>query len=172
MRGCVVCLFVLLAGCAAKGKAPVVAAPSPDPLEGRTSVRILSSPDVRRAPDESRVTEVPAQAGPENELPIYPAAALRSGCGSGVVPARIHIGTNGRIVRQGDVPGRSLASDSCHTVFAEAVRAAVSQWGFFPAMRRVCGGDGANCTDTPIAIYLDLEFRFDVVDGKGIVKTP
>ncbi len=164
-------LAVLLACCAAK-RATVVPSPSEDPLAGRSSVRILNSPEVGRVREESRVTVVPAEAGPENALPVYPPAALQARCGSGVVPIRIHIGTNGRVVRQSEVPGRNLAGDSCHGLFAEAVRTAVSRWGFFPAMRHVCEGDGTACTDTPITIFLDLEFRFEVVSGKGIVTTP
>lgn len=171
-RGFVICLLALLPACAVKGKASVVTAPNPDPREGRTSVRILDSPDARRLTEQSRVTVVPAEAGPENTLPVYPAAALRAGCGSGVVPVRIHIGTNGRVIRQGEVPGQALASDSCHQQFAEAVRAAVSEWGFFPAIHRACESDGAECTDTPITIYLDLEFQFDVVNDMGLVTTP
>jgi hypothetical protein len=133
---------------------------------------VLNSPEARRAREESRVTVVPAEAGSENALPVYPPAALEAGCGSGIVPIRIQIGTNGRVTRHSDVPGRNLAGDSCHGLFAEAVRIAVSQWGFFPAMRRVCEGDATTCTDTPIAIYLDLEFRFEVVAGKGVITTP
>jgi hypothetical protein len=168
----VVGVLVWLAACAAQSRTTGVRAPSADAVAGRTAVRILNSPDSRGAPDDPRVTLVAAVAGPENALPVYPAVALEAGCGSGVVPVRIHIGTNGRVVRQSDVPGLSLARDSCHARFAEAVRTAVSQWGFFPAMRRVCDGDGGACKDTPIAIYLDLEFRFEVVSGKGTVTAP
>ena len=156
-------LAALLACCATKRTA-VVPSPPDDPLAGRSSVRILNSPEVGRVREESRVTVVSAEAGPENALPVYPPAALQARCGSGVVPTRIHIGTNGRVVRQSEGPGRNLARDSCHGLFAEAVRSAVSRWGFFPAMRRVCEGDGATCTDTPITIFLDLEYGRVVIE--------
>jgi outer membrane biosynthesis protein TonB len=135
-------------------------------------VRILQSPDPPRPAENAKATLIPAEPGPENKLPDYPADALKSGCGSGVVPVRIHVGRNGRVVSQGEVPGRAIGSDLCHARFAEAVRAAISKWGFFPAMRRVCPGDSEDCTSTPITIYLDLEFRFEVANGKGVVISP
>jgi outer membrane biosynthesis protein TonB len=169
------CLVALLPGCAARARPPAVPAvppPSADAREGHTSVRVLDSPEARRPRGESRVTVVAAEAGPENKLPEYPPAALRAGCGGGVVAVRIHVGPNGRVLRQGAVPGRSLAAGPCQDEFAAAVRSTVSSWGFFPAMRRVCGDDGTECTDSPITVYLDLEFRFEVVDGRGRVASP
>jgi TonB family protein len=168
------CVVVLLPACAARAKPPAGPAVPPssvDTREGHTSVRVLDSPEARRPSSKSRVTVVAAEAGPENKLPEYPPAALRAGCGGGVVAVRIHIGPNGR-VRQSAVPGRSPASGPCQDAFAAAVRATVSSWGFFPAMRRVCGDDETGCTDSPITVYLDLEFRFEVVDGRGRVSSP
>jgi hypothetical protein len=39
-------------------------------------------------------------------------------------------------------------------------------------MRRVCTGQSAECTDTPITIHIDLEFLFEVVQGEGRVRAP
>jgi outer membrane biosynthesis protein TonB len=169
-RAWLIYFLALLPACAVHRKPALPPPIASESREGRTSVRVLATPDTPRPPEKSEVTILDAEAGSENQLPEYPQAALQQGCGAGVVPIRIHIGSSGRVIRQADVPGRVLAADSCHLQFEEAVRAAVSQWGFFPAMQHVCAEGG--CTDTPITIYLDLEFRFDVVHGKGRVRAP
>ncbi len=133
-------------------------------------MQVLNPSDADRSQHDAEATIVPAEAGPENRLPEYPARALAAGCGQGRVAVRVHIGTDGRVQLQGEVPGRPVSSDACHQEFAAAAHDAVSRWGFFPAMRRVCGDGASECTNMPIAIYLDLEFLFEVVDGKGRVR--
>lgn len=165
-----VAALVLLPACAARSRPGALPGPEASPAEGRTSVRILNPASANPEPD-SKVTVVAAEAGPENQLPEYPARALAADCGSGRVAVRIRIATTGRVQLQGDVPGRAVPSDACHQEFAGAVRETVQKWGFFPAMRRVCGDGASDCTSTPVPISLDLEFLFEVVGGKGRVRS-
>jgi outer membrane biosynthesis protein TonB len=170
-----VLLVGLTVGCAGKSRQAIQQSLPDDAREGRTAVRLLSQAEPKRPVDQAEVTMVPARAGPENRLPVYPEAALRAGCDRGRIPLRIHIGTNGRVISQAPVPGTTVPDDSCHAEFAAAVRSTVADWGFFPAMRKRCSpqtGAMPDCSDAPLTIYLDLEFSFEVVRGKGVVTSP
>lgn len=128
-------------------------------------------------PDPSSERITPAYASPENRLPDYPAYALKAGCRDGTVPVRVTIGTDGNVAAQQDVPGRPLPSDECHMAFRAAVQGAVKDWKFAPAFRQkpVPGPDPRapimRWEQVPIAIYIDFEFSFQVVHGKGVVHT-
>jgi hypothetical protein len=126
-------------------------------------------------------TITPAFASPDNRLPEYPPAALKAGCREGTVAVRVHLGTDGNVAAQRDVPDRPLPPDECHMAFRAAVQSAINGWKFAPAFRQtpILGpdrGDGRPLVvrwhQTPIAIYLDFEFSFHVIDGKGVVRTP
>lgn len=123
----------------------------------------------------------PAYASDQNRLPEYPAYALAFGCRQGVVPVRVHIGTDGNVAAQTDIPGRPLPDDACHTAFLAAVQGAVSAWKFAPAFRLTASPgadfnrdgrpDGMRWESVAVAIHVDMEFTFDVVAGKGVVRT-
>ena len=155
-----------------------VARPEVQGPEGRTGVRVLNQPEAgsgRPDPSSERIT--PAYASSENRLPEYPAYALRAGCRDGVVPVRVVIDTDGNVAAQQDIPGRPLPSDECHMAFRAAVQSAVKDWKFAPAFRQkpVPGPDPRapilRWEQTPITIYLDFEFSFQIVQGKGVVRT-
>jgi hypothetical protein len=150
------------------------------PPEGRTSYRALASPDVSAgaAPASSeRIT--PAYASAENEAPEYPAYALKAGCRSGTVPVRVDVGATGNVTDQRDIPERPLPSDGCHMAFRAAVQSVVKDWKFAPSYRMTPvpgperdGQPGIpSWSQTPIAVYLDFEFSFEVVGGKGVVRS-
>lgn len=145
---------------------------------GRTSVRILKEPEAGSAdPDRSGERITPAYASAENRLPEYPAYALRAGCRDGIVPVRVYIGTDGNVAAQQDVPSHPLPSDECHMAFRAAVQGAVKDWKFAPAFRQkpVPGPDPRapimRWEQSPVTIYLDFEFSFQVVQGRGVVHT-
>jgi hypothetical protein len=153
-----------------------------DPREGRTSVRILNAPKAGAgvaATSEEIITV--AHASSENKLPEYPAYALKAGCREGRVPVRVHIGADGNVAAQTDIPGRPLPDDQCHMAFRAAVQGAVTDWKFAPAFRqkpvpgRDVDHDGrpdfTRWEQTAVAIYVDFEFLFEVVEGKGLVRT-
>lgn len=167
--------------CAARRRveAPAVV----DTRQGKTSVRLLNPPEIQPGGADSASERItPAYASDENKLPVYPAYALKAGCREGAVPVRIHIGTDGNVAAQRDVPERPLPNDPCHVAFRAAVQSAVQGWRFAPAFRqRKTPGpdidkDGRPDFDRwvqegPVAIYLDFEFLFRVVGGKGEVRT-
>lgn len=153
--------------------------------EGHTSVRVLNAPEspppsasggTLGPPSE---TMTPAYASPDNKLPEYPAYALRAGCRKGVVAVRVHVNREGNVSAQRDVPGHPLPDDECHMAFRAAVQGAVNTWKFAPAFRLTPIVDPAadphapvmRWRQEPIAVYLDFEFSFEVVAGKGVVRT-
>jgi hypothetical protein len=93
------------------------------------------------------------------------------------VPVRVYVGTDGNVAAQRDIPSRPLPSDDCHLAFRAAVQSAVQDWKFAPAFRQkpVPGSDPRapimRWEQTPVAIFLDFEFSFQVVQGKGVVHT-
>lgn len=171
---------LLCAACAAR-QAPPVAGPAAT-RQGSTSVRVLESDSKAPQPGEAVAeTITPAFASDENKLPEYPAYALKAGCREGTVPIRLHIGEDGNVARVSAVPDRAVADDACHSAFWAATYGAVRAWRFAPAFRQVprpgadIDGDGrpdyTRWEQTPIMIYLDFEFSFRVVEGKGRVSS-
>lgn len=156
----------------------------PDP-EGRTSVRVLNVPESpppgpgvdAPTPPAERIT--PAYASPANALPEYPSYALKAGCGQGTVAVRVYLNTEGNVSAQRDVPDRPLPADECHMALRAAVQSAVNTWKFAPAFRLTpivrpgtdLGAPVFRWKQEPIAVYLDFEFSFEVVAGKGVVRS-
>jgi len=143
-------------------------------------VRVLEADSAPPPPGDAIVeTITPAFASEENKLPEYPGYALAAGCQQGSVALRVYVGADGNVAKVSAVPGRPLPDDPCHSAFWAATYAAVREWRFAPAFRQVPSpgpdGDGDGRPDytrweqTPIMIYLDFEFTFRVIDGKGRV---
>jgi hypothetical protein len=168
--------LLLSLGCAARSRPPAAVA-----LTGATSVRVLENEATQASPSETPAeTITPAFASDGNKLPEYPPYALRGGCQDGVVPIRVYVGADGNVSAVKPIPSRPVPADRCHSAFWVATYAAVQGWRFAPAFRqtprpgRDVDGDGRpDLTDweqTPIAIYLDVEFTFRAVSGKGQVQ--
>jgi len=157
---------------------------APEP-ERKTSVRVLTAPESpppdagSGLPAPPAETITPAYASPDNALPEYPPYALKAGCGRGVVAVRVHVNTEGNVSYQRDVPGHPLPADECHMAFRAAVQSAVNTWKFAPAFRQTPIRDPGTDRRAPVihwkqeavAIYVDFEFSFDVVAGRGVVRT-
>ena len=173
----VACGSILLLDCAHHRPPPVATVPD----EGRTSVRVLNAPATPSDGAVEAQTErlTPAYASPDNRLPDYPPVALKAGCRRGLVAVRVHIDPDGNVTAQRDVPGHPLPADECHMAFRASVQSAINTWRFAPAFRQTPIVDAAtdarapvlHWRQEPIAIYLDFEFTFDVVAGKGIVRS-
>jgi hypothetical protein len=143
---------------------------------------LLNQPEITPGDVEVREKLTPAYASDANQLPEYPPYALKNGCRSGRVPVRVSISTEGNVSAQRDVPDHPLPGDACHVAFRAAVQAAVQGWRYAPSFRqrKVPGPDIDKdgkpdferwVQDGPVAIYIDYEFLFRVVDGKGEVRT-
>jgi hypothetical protein len=170
-----------LALSAACGTRPArVAAPAPE-RSGTSSVRVLENPDRKPAAVDALVERItPAFASDANALPAYPDYALAAGCRDGTVAIRVQVGDDGNVSRVEYVPDRPIAEDRCHSAFWAATSSAVQAWRFAPAFRQTphpgpdLDGDGrpdfTRWEQSPAAIYLDFEFAFRVVEGRGQVQ--
>jgi hypothetical protein len=169
--------LLLSLGCAARSRPPAAAV-----LTGVTSVRVLENEATQPSPSEAQAdTITPAFASDGNKLPEYPPYALGGGCQNGVVPIRVYVGTDGNVSAVRPIPSRPVPTDRCHSAFWVATYAAVQGWRFAPAFRQTprpgpdLDGDGrpdrTNWEQTPVVIYLDFEFTFRVVNGKGEVQS-
>lgn len=149
--------------------------------EGRTRYRALPPPTASGGDAEvSAATLTPAYASPENALPVFPDFALRAGCDGGVVRARVFVGTDGNVTGSEDLAGSvPEARGRCPEALRGAVHAAVSRWRFAPSFRvrpveRPPAADGQprppEWEQTPVAVFLDFEFAFEIVDGEPAVR--
>lgn len=179
VRAVVAATCAVVVGCAAHQQHPA-ATPLPTPsLEGRTSVRVLESEFHQPQPNAMDVRITPAFASDQNKLPEYPRFALKAGCELGVVPIRLFIGRDGNVATTSSVPNHPVADDQCHGAFWAATVSAVQGWRFSPAYRQTpkpgpdLDGDGkpdfSLWEQEAVMIYLDFEFTFRVVEGKGQV---
>jgi hypothetical protein len=155
---------------AASCRRPV--APPADPERGRSSARALTKPEVEvGAPRPTDVAITPVYASDENSLPEFPAYALKNGCRGGVVAPRVYVGADGNVTGQGDVPARPVPAGPCFVAFHAAVQTAVKQWRFAPAFRMErLAAPVQKWKQTAIAVYVDYEFKFEVIGGKGGVR--
>lgn len=178
-----VALVFTMAACGARQvpTSRVTTAPREAPSRhGETDVRILAQPELGKADVQAKVADIsPARSVEDDALPAYPAGALAASCPDGAVAIRVTVDVTGRPTLLREVPGRPNPTDECHQSFWQATAAALREWQFIPAARQVrresadVDGDGKPdytwMVPEPVAVYLDLEFRFRIVEGHGEV---
>lgn len=181
LAGLAAAVLLLLHGCANRPAASRGPA-SPDPLRGATNATLLPDPAARGAElDENEEYRPPAPRG-KNLLPRYPEEALAARCGDGVVGLRIVIGTEGDVIDVGDSPLADSTGGGCGAEFRASAASAVRAWRFWPAeKRRLEPGEDYDkdgtpdyekvLETTPLPVYLDIRFDFEVVGGEGRVRT-
>jgi len=170
---------LLVGGCARGG---VVAVPwnvlGPADL-GEVSAMAL--PDPSQRPLDENVELIPPVGTPDNRLPDYPSRPLAARFGTARTVVRIVIDAEGRVTSIGDSPVRESTGGVYGDEFRRAVDEVVRDWTFRPAQYRVLrpgddrDGDGEPdfqyvVSSTPIAVYLDVQFSFEIVEGKGRVS--
>ena len=115
-------------------------------------------------------------------LPSFPDAALAAGAPPTVIVVRVIVAEDGSVARVGQSPLAVPPGGEWDALFLEAVVEAVSDWRYDPCQLRELedgpdrNGDGvpdykAVVGSTPLSVYLDLAFRFEIIDGDGVVTT-
>jgi hypothetical protein len=182
-RNCIVLLLLALTACRTQRVAVVPHTPTPDPIgEGAVAAKLLEDPNVPRVrlgPGEEYVEPF---IDPENPVPEYPAELLKLRLKPHVVVVRMLVDEEGQILDISPSPLQA-STDSPHLpLFESQVRAALQQWSVRPpAIRKFKPGpdaDGDGTADYRIMVdqrtfktYFDLAFTFEVVDGKGVVRS-
>lgn len=114
-------------------------------------------------------------------LPNYPESALAAAVPPVEILVRVVVAEDGSVASVGPSPLAAPARDEWEVLFLEAVEEAVAGWRYDPCQLRELedgpdrDGDGAPdfqvvLASTPLAVYLDLAFRFEIVDGDGRVS--
>jgi TonB family protein len=172
MRVARIGLLLLAGGCARPRAVDPLTVPSAPALEehrGEVQARFLRDPEIS-AP--AATAELISSPRPLRDLPLpqYPQAALEAGAGAAHVVVRIVIGTDGRLTDVRDSPREASSLGPFMDEFRDAVLRALRHWRFTPGMRRSeeAGVAGA----TAVAVYYDVRFDFDIVDGIGQVRMP
>lgn len=158
---------------------------SPDdsiPPNGRSSFDfIYNSPSLDTEPPEDQELRPPVIAE-ELALPLFPPQALSGGAGPSTVAVRILVDTEGRVAEVADSPRLPSTPGPFADDFRRAVEDALAEWHFRPAQwRRYEPGedlDGDGVADyrrvvesRVVTFYLDVRFDFEIVDGRGRVRS-
>jgi hypothetical protein len=168
-------------GCVPKRAAATPAPPAPLP-EGKSSYSYIFDPANPALGLPEDVQFVRPLAVETKTLPKYPESALAAHDGVHREIVRIVIDVMGEVGQVVDSPmGRSdggpFAAD-----YRRTVEAAVRTWRFQPGLfRHVKDGEDKDGDGKPdykimtsqerVAVYYDIRFTFEIVDGKGVVKT-
>ena len=169
-------------GCA--GRKPVAAAqpPAADPARGQSSFEFLVDPPARDA-ERSRYEQfMPPRPIGELASPEYPERALAAGYGPVSLAVRVNIGIEGQVTAISDIPGKPQATGPYASDFRQAIESAVQTWRFNPAeLNRFEDGNDIDGDGKPdyqrlvstdkMPVYFDVRFDFEILQGKGQVKT-
>jgi len=178
-RGLVLALLITSA-CAS---APVAAPPSPAPAGiGAVSFNQIRDPTAQPPRADGNREYLRPRLEEGFQLPRYPEAALAAGAPPTEVLVRVVVAEDGSVASVEPSPLTPPPTGAWETLFLAAVREAVAEWRYDPCQLRELeegpdrDGDGRPdfqvvVASTPLAVYLDLAFRFEVVDGDGRVST-
>jgi hypothetical protein len=173
-------ITLVAAGCTHK-KPVTTTAPAASLPEGKTTYSYIFDPSnpVLGLPEDVQFSRPLPMETPT--LPKYPENALAANDGPHREIVRIVIDTHGIVSQVGDSPmgqsdGGPFAED-----YRRSVDAAVRTWRYQPgALQHVVPGHDLDADGKPdykvvtsrdlVAVYYDIRFTFEIVDGKGVVK--
>lgn len=168
------CIVLVAAGCT-RHAAPELPSPAPD--RGMTSMRFVT--DSRPIP-KGQDFEPPRARG-ALRMPEYPAGALAAKAGAATVVLRFVVSEEGEVTEVGDCPSAASTGGGAFAAdFRAAAVAAVRSWKFKPAeIQWLKDGTDLNGDGKPdfvrvirsiqVPVYLDVQFDFVIVGGKGQV---
>lgn len=173
---------LLLSGCAAKKPPHATAPPTAPrpPAEGKTRYSYIFDPANPALGLPADVQFLRPMARETKTLPVYPAAALAAHDTPHREVVRIVIDDHGSVGQVSDSPMERSDDGPFAADYRRAVDSAVRTWHFQPGvLQHVRDGedkDGDGKADYKVmtswehvAVYYDIRFTFEIVDGKGIV---
>jgi hypothetical protein len=151
------------------------------PPDWRVDYELLPDPNASTPALQGRQVFM-APVALEAPLPEYPPAALANDAPPVTVVVRVIVSDAGAVREVLDSPLDDPARSDPGDPFRTEVERAVRAWRFRPAIIRTMkegedlNKDGKSDYDVviqeaPVATYLDLRFTFEVVDGRGRVRT-
>ena len=182
--GRVVCLVVAATVALSCRHAPPQAAPPPPaapPAEGQSKYTFLFDPanPALSLPADTRFDR--PRPIDTKTLPVYPARALADRFGPHREVVRIVIDKDGKVAEVHDSPLGASDKDAYSEEFRRSVDAAVRTWTFTPgSLRKVEPGTDLDGDGKPdyvitkswerVAVYDDVRFTFEIVEGQGVVR--
>jgi hypothetical protein len=175
-----VLILLLALGCAGR-QAPEPPHESP-PSRGLSSFDfIYNGASVDTTPPADQELRPPVIAE-ELALPLYPPEALSGGADPATVAVRILVDNEGRVAEVADSPRLPSTPGPFAPHFRRSVEDVLDSWKFWPAQwRRYEPGedlDGDGVADyrrvvesRVVTFYLDVRFDFEIVDGRGRVRS-
>lgn len=174
-------LIALAAGCAARRPPEPTPAPPPPPADvGASKATYIFDPENPALHLDADVKFDRPRPNDSNALPVYPERPLREHAGTHREVVRIVIDVRGQVSQVFNSPLEAGDGGPYAADFRAAVETAVRTWKYSPGvMRKIApgndlDGDGkADYTVTtsidPIAVYYDVRFTFEIVNGAGVV---
>lgn len=172
---------IVATGCAAKKPAPT-AAPPPPPAEGKTNYSYIFDPGNPglRLPEDVQFSR-PFPRGTKT-LRAYPENALAAHDGPHSEVVRFIIDTDGNVDKIVDSPMGVSDGGPFATDYRRAVEKALRTWRYMPGVvQHVKLGEDSDVDGKPdytvvtssevVPVYYDIRFTFEIVEGKGVVRT-
>ncbi len=172
-------VIVGAAGCASAPVEPPQ--PSERSREGVVSFEQIRDPSAR--PPEADVGQEYRRPVLEEgfKLPAYPPEALSANAPPAEVAVRLVVATDGSVASVTPSPLVAPPESEWEDLFYRVVRDAVASWRYEPCELRELedgpdlDGDGSPdyrlvVASTPVQVYLDVMFRFEIVAGTGQVS--
>ena len=177
----VVALVVASVGCASK-KPAAPPAPAPPPPEGKSRYSYIfdpGNPALGLPEDVQFRRPLPKET---KTLPTYPANALAAHDGPHREVVRFVIDTHGNVDKIVDSPMEPSDEGPFAGDYRRAVEEALRSWRYEPGVfQHVKPGEDKDGDGKPdykimtswdlVPVYYDVRFTFEIVDGKGVVKT-
>jgi len=173
---------LLLAGCTSRKPLQVIPPSAPPPAAGKTSYSYIFDPANPALGLPADVQFVRPMATETAALPTYPESALAARDKAHREVVRIVIDDHGSVGQVLDSPMEPSDGGPFAADYRRAVDAAVRTWRFQPGeLRHVKDGNDLDGDGKPdykvmtsaerVAVYYDIRFMFEIVNGKGEVRT-
>lgn len=177
------CVALVAAGCATT--------PSQEPqaraearassAQGLVSFEQVADPEAQRPVADTGHEYLRPRLEEGFALPAYPEQALAANAPPTEVVVRLVVGADGSVTSIRPSPLAGLPTGEWSTLFYDAVRNAVAGWRYDPCQLRELedgpdiNGDGSPdyrlvVASTPVPVYLDIRFRFEIIAGVGQVS--
>lgn len=171
--------LVLASQACARRLLDVTPVPSHTEVEGRVGFGVLADPNSPKptlSPEQKFTPPFLLEAPP----PEYPKEALIAGAGEAILVVRIIVEEDGTVREIVRSPLAHAPESSDRGLFWSAIEQAVRNWRFMPGSIDTFAGVDRDADGTmdyhdqvqtkPVRAYLDLRFKFEVVNGEGRVQ--
>ncbi len=173
---------LLVVGCASAPVAPAGQTLAPEePSHGAVSFEQIRDPSARPPVADAGQEYLRPRLEEGFTMPSYPDEALTALAPPTEVVVRMVVDTDGSVADVTPSPLARPLTGEWQELFYGVVRDAVVTWRYDPCQLRELqdgpdlDGDGAPdyrlvVASTPVAVYLDVKFRFEIVAGTGRVS--